>query len=57
MTERKAPRKQETPDPESEAWNKLPWRKLEQHVTASKSESIELDSMATSGQSKNCKNC
>ena len=32
MTERKAPREQETPDPESEAWNKLPWRKLEQHV-------------------------
>src|SRR6516165_9036311 len=32
MAERKAPRHQVTPDPESEAWNKLPWRKLEQHV-------------------------
>ena len=32
MAERKAPRKQTTPDPESEAWNTLPWRKLEQHV-------------------------
>src|SRR5256885_13008898 len=33
MKERKAPRKEPQPlDPESEAWNKLPWRKLEQHV-------------------------
>ena len=32
MAERKAPRKQITSDPESEAWSKLPWRKLEQHV-------------------------
>src|SRR6266852_2032022 len=32
MAERKAPRKQVKSDPESEAWNKLPWRKFEQHV-------------------------
>src|SRR5215475_12430228 len=31
MKERKAPRKRPVPDPESEAWNKLPWRKFEQH--------------------------
>src|SRR5213594_3010523 len=35
MKERKAPRvtvPKRTPDPESEAWNRLPWRKFEQHV-------------------------
>src|SRR5256714_1310640 len=32
MQERKAPKTRPTPDPESEAWNKLPWRKFEQHV-------------------------
>jgi RNA-directed DNA polymerase len=32
MKDRKAPRTREPPDPASEAWNKLPWRKLEQHV-------------------------
>jgi len=32
MAERKAPKVKQQPDPESEAWNKLPWRKLEQHV-------------------------
>jgi RNA-directed DNA polymerase len=35
MKERKAPRAispKRPPDPESEAWNHLPWRKLEQHV-------------------------
>jgi RNA-directed DNA polymerase len=32
MKDRKAPRKGETPDPESEAWKTIPWRKLEQHV-------------------------
>src|SRR6266704_92279 len=35
MKERKAPRvtvPKRTPDPESEAWNRLPWRKVEQHV-------------------------
>jgi RNA-directed DNA polymerase len=32
MAERKAPRKKAPPDPESEAWHTLPWRKLEQHV-------------------------
>lgn len=32
MAERKAPRSRPQPDPESEVWNKLPWRKLEQHV-------------------------
>lgn len=31
MQERKAPRGQREPDPASEAWNKLPWRKLEKH--------------------------
>jgi RNA-directed DNA polymerase len=32
MKDRKAPRPGETPDPESEAWKTIPWRKLEQHV-------------------------
>src|SRR5437879_321070 len=32
MAERKAPRKKLPLDPESEAWQKLPWRKFEQHV-------------------------
>src|SRR5438067_1460842 len=32
MAKRKAPREKATPDPESEAWNALPWRKFEQHV-------------------------
>jgi RNA-directed DNA polymerase len=32
MAKRKAPREKVTPDPESEAWNALPWRKFEQHV-------------------------
>src|SRR5713226_2095212 len=32
MAERKAPKVKQQPDPESEAWNKLPWRKFEQHV-------------------------
>src|SRR5207247_6025468 len=35
MKERKAPRvtvPKRTPAPESEAWNRLPWRKVEQHV-------------------------
>lgn len=32
MAERKAPRTKQQLDPESEAWNKLPWRKFEQHV-------------------------
>src|SRR5258708_16030162 len=32
MQQRKAPEIRPPPDPESEAWNKLPWRKLEQHV-------------------------
>jgi RNA-directed DNA polymerase len=31
MQERKAPRGQREQDPASEAWNKLPWRKLEKH--------------------------
>src|SRR3989449_3199877 len=31
MQERKAPRGRREPDPASEAWNKLPWRKLEKH--------------------------
>src|SRR6266700_7688039 len=31
MQERKAPRDQGQPDPASEAWNRLPWRKLEKH--------------------------
>src|SRR5690242_5902989 len=32
MAHTKAPRKGSRPDPASESWNKLPWRKLEQHV-------------------------
>jgi RNA-directed DNA polymerase len=32
MKERKAPRGGKTPNPESEAWKAIPWRKLEQHV-------------------------
>ena len=32
MAERKAPKVKVKRDPESEAWNRLPWRKLEQHV-------------------------
>ncbi len=32
MAERKAPREKVTPDPESETWRTLPWRKFEQHV-------------------------
>lgn len=32
MAHTKAPRRGQTPDPESESWNKLPWRKFEQHV-------------------------
>jgi len=34
MTETKAPRRKQKPppDPESESWRKLPWRKFEQHV-------------------------
>lgn len=32
MAQTKAPRNQQPLDPESESWNKLPWRKLEQHV-------------------------
>jgi RNA-directed DNA polymerase len=32
MKERKAPRSKQPLDPESEAWNTLPWRTLEQHV-------------------------
>jgi RNA-directed DNA polymerase len=32
MKDRKAPRKKEHLDPESEAWEHLPWRKLEKHV-------------------------
>jgi RNA-directed DNA polymerase len=31
MKERKAPRERNPLDPASEAWNKLPWRKLEKH--------------------------
>src|SRR3989454_12151726 len=31
MQERKAPRETRQLDPASEAWNKLPWRKLEKH--------------------------
>ncbi len=31
MAKRKAPRIKPPLDPESEAWNKIPWRKLEQH--------------------------
>lgn len=32
MAHTKAPRKGHMPDPESESWNKLPWRTFEQHV-------------------------
>jgi RNA-directed DNA polymerase len=32
MANTKAPRTKQSPDPESESWNKLPWRKFEQHV-------------------------
>jgi len=32
MAKTKAPKIKQTPDPESESWNKLPWRKFEQHV-------------------------
>jgi RNA-directed DNA polymerase len=32
MKDRKAPRTGEIPDPESETWKTIPWRKLEQHV-------------------------
>jgi RNA-directed DNA polymerase len=32
MADRKAPKVKREADPESEAWHKLPWRKLEQHV-------------------------
>jgi RNA-directed DNA polymerase len=31
MSERKAPRDKRSSDPASEAWNQLPWRKLEKH--------------------------
>src|SRR5581483_2427804 len=31
MQDRKAPREKREPDPASEAWNQLPWRKLEKH--------------------------
>src|SRR6266498_2273869 len=31
MAKRKAPQIKPLPDPESEAWNNIPWRKLEQH--------------------------
>ena len=31
MPERKAPRENDPPDPASETWNRLPWRKLEKH--------------------------
>src|SRR5437762_8171332 len=31
MAKRKAPQIKPRLDPESEAWNKIPWRKLEQH--------------------------
>ena len=31
MKDRKAPRERKPSDPASEAWNKLPWRKLEKH--------------------------
>jgi RNA-directed DNA polymerase len=31
MQDRKAPRDKREPDPASEAWSKLPWRKLEKH--------------------------
>ena len=32
MSETKAPRSRHEPDPASESWRKLPWRKFEQHV-------------------------
>src|SRR5256886_1218493 len=32
MAQTKAPKIKPVLDPESESWNKLPWRKLEQHV-------------------------
>ena len=32
MANTKAPRTKQVLDPESESWNKLPWRKFEQHV-------------------------
>jgi len=32
MANTKAPRTTQSPDPESESWHKLPWRKFEQHV-------------------------
>src|SRR5947208_14497304 len=32
MKNRKAPRQGAIPEPASEAWNKLPWRKLEKHT-------------------------
>src|SRR5438128_6153010 len=32
MTQTKAPQTKHALDHESESWNKLPWRKLEQHV-------------------------
>jgi RNA-directed DNA polymerase len=32
MANTKAPRTKQSPEPESESWNKLPWRKFEQHV-------------------------
>src|SRR5438552_16550528 len=32
MKDRKAPRQGAIPEPASEAWNKLPWRKLRKHV-------------------------
>jgi RNA-directed DNA polymerase len=32
MRDTKAPKTKPTLDPESESWNKLPWRKFEQHV-------------------------
>ena len=32
MTNTKAPRNKQPPDPESESWRKLPWRTFEQHV-------------------------
>src|SRR5712671_4785602 len=31
MSKRKAPRDKRSSDPASEAWNQLPWRKLEKH--------------------------
>ena len=32
MAQTKAPKSKHALDPESESWNKLPWRTLEQHV-------------------------